>query len=71
MVSLAGPFFSKDPNILWWLNAGATALCYAYAFTKGSVDDEGEEEKGSLPQPVARIINALDYGSGRERGARK
>ena len=72
LVSLVVPIATKDTGLLWWANAAAVALCYAYSFTKGvSAEPEDEEGGGSLPLFIRRAINALDYGSGRERGARK
>lgn len=72
VVSLVAPIATKDTGLLWWANAAAVALCYAYSFTKGaSAEPEDEEGGGSLPLFIRRAINALDYGTGRERGVRK
>ena len=72
VVSLIVPLATKDTGLLWWANAAAVALCYVYSFTKGSSSEpEDEEGGGSLPLFIRRAINALDYGTGRERGVRK
>ena len=57
------------------------AACYGYAYWREStVFDSGDEgqsgglelgRKSALPESVVKAINALDYGSGKERGARK
>jgi hypothetical protein len=75
IVSLVMPTFTKDTGLLWWGNAGAVAICYAYSFLKFpdgvQAADEEEDSKSPVPLVIRRVINALDYGSGRERGARK
>jgi hypothetical protein len=72
VVSIIAPFATKDTGLLWWANAGAVALCYAYSFSKSDdLKNGGQDgEASSLPIFVKRAINALDYGSGKERGAR-
>lgn len=75
VVSILGAFVTKNPGSLWWLNAFAVAACYAYCFSRGDEPSSAEEKESTLPpqiQGVLRAISfALDYGSGRERGARK
>lgn len=72
MVSIIMPTFTKDVAIIWWANLATVAVCYAFAFA--NEDKKGEDEgtaKSVLPKPVTQALNALDYGSGKERGVRK
>lgn len=72
VVSLVGPAFTKDTGALWWANLAAVVACYGYSFLKVQEgDDVDDEEKSSLPPLLVKAMNALDYGSGRERGLRK
>lgn len=74
LVSIAMPTFTKDVGIIWWANLLTVAACYAWAFSseeQAAAKAGGEEEKTVLPKFVTQALNALDYGSGKERGARK
>jgi hypothetical protein len=74
LVSIAMPTFTKDVGIIWWANLFTVAACYAWAFSsedQAVAEASGEEEKSVLPKVVSQALNALDYGSGKERGARK
>ncbi|KAJ1627393.1 hypothetical protein T492DRAFT_1025380 [Pavlovales sp. CCMP2436] len=76
VVSLVAPVATKDPGLIWWLDAGAVGLCYAYFYTIGaegalrgeSPDDEGE--KTGLQRAAKFAMKAIDFGSGVERGQR-
>ena len=52
-------------------NFFVVAGSYAFAFT---IDDEGDEDdngsSGSQPSWLKFVFKSLDFGSGRERGAR-
>jgi hypothetical protein len=74
LVSITMPTFTKDVGLIWWANLATVALCYAWAFSSDeqkAARDEGTEEKSVLPKVVTQALNALDYGSGKERGVRK
>ena len=74
LVSIVMPSFTKDVAVIWWANLVTVAACYAWAFSNeelASAESEGKEEKTVLPKFVAQALNALDYGSGKERGVRK
>ena len=74
LVSIVMPTFTKDVAIIWWANLLTVAACYAWAFSneeQAQAQAEGQEEKTVLPKFVTQALNALDYGSGKERGARK
>ena len=66
------PTFTKNVATIWWVNFATVILCYAYAFASkdGEALDDGSA-KSVLPKPITRALNALDYGSGKERGVRK
>lgn len=71
-VSILMPTFTKDVTIIWWANLATVAVCYAYAFTnEGKKVDDEVRAKSVLPKAVTQALNALDYGSGKERGVRK
>lgn len=45
---------------------------YGYAFLlDNDDDDDGEESNGNKPEWLKFIYKSLDFGSGRERGARQ
>ena len=81
LVSILLPSFTKDVVIIWWANAIFVALSYAWAFLKTSKADPngddnlgiigGNREGNVIPPILVKAFKALDYGSGRERGARK
>ena len=59
---------------IWWANAVATGASYGYAYTIGqgnASSGEEDEEDETLPGPLKSALKALDWGSGRERGARR
>lgn len=72
VVSILMPTFTKDVAIIWWANLATVAVCYAYAFANEDrkAEDDGTA-KSVLPKPITQALNALDYGSGKERGVRK
>lgn len=79
LVSLTSPIFTKDTGIIWWANFAVVACAYANAYYSGVVvgdggDDDGDEDDGEEDQRpgwLKFVYRSLDFGSGRERGARK
>lgn len=71
-VSLVAPVFTKDTGVIWTANLAVVVASYAYAFLLDGDADESDDD-GSSQQPVwlKFIYKSLDFGSGRERGARK
>jgi hypothetical protein len=55
--------------ILSSANLAVVAGAYAFAFLVDNDDDDGE--KANQPEWLKFIYKSLDFGSGRERGARK
>ena len=81
-VSLTSPIFTKDTGIIWWANFGVVACAYAYAYYTGVIvgggddgtgddDGDGNERDDGRPGWLKFVYKSLDFGSGRERGARK
>lgn len=75
-VSLAAPVATKDPALIWWADAAAVGLCYAYFYTIGvnagaaPADDSSDEEKSGVEKALKFALRAIDFGSGVERGQR-
>lgn len=65
LLTLALPFFTKDTGTIFWTDVATMAAAYAIYYAKGDDPDGGDgvEIKG--------VLRFLDYGTGRERGARK
>jgi len=84
-ISILSPVVTKDPQLIWLANFVVVACSYAYAFgtttselQEGEGGNEGDEEennniitKQSTPAWLKFVYKSLDFGSGRERGARK
>eukprot|EP00565_Helicotheca_tamesis_P009119 CAMPEP_0185727140 /NCGR_PEP_ID=MMETSP1171-20130828/2905_1 /TAXON_ID=374046 /ORGANISM="Helicotheca tamensis, Strain CCMP826" /LENGTH=338 /DNA_ID=CAMNT_0028395645 /DNA_START=140 /DNA_END=1156 /DNA_ORIENTATION=+ len=70
LISLVAPIATKDTAIIWAANLAVVAGAYAFAFTFDSDDDEEDEGGSSGPAWLKFIYKSLDFGSGRERGAR-
>mmetsp|Transcript_10528 Transcript_10528/g.31435 ORF Transcript_10528/g.31435 Transcript_10528/m.31435 type:complete len:324 (-) Transcript_10528:17-988(-) len=82
--SLAAPFATKDPAAIWWIDAATVGACYAYGYLapEPTVVEEDDLEfdaaqaggAGAFGQQLWRSAKwagrALDFGAGRERGAR-
>mmetsp|Transcript_37665 Transcript_37665/g.92574 ORF Transcript_37665/g.92574 Transcript_37665/m.92574 type:complete len:360 (-) Transcript_37665:183-1262(-) len=65
LLTLLLPVFTKDTAVIFWADVATVAACYALYVAKGDDPDGGDgvEIKG--------VLRYLDYGTGRERGARK
>jgi hypothetical protein len=77
VVSLVAPTATKDPGLIWWLDAGTVGLCYAYFYTIGAqaavnpaADDNGDSQKSGVEKALKFAMRAIDFGSGVERGQR-
>ena len=78
LISLLSPVVTKDTGLIWVANFMVVAGAYGFAFTVGNDendedDNDGEESGGSKKDPawLKFIYKSLDFGSGRERGARR
>lgn len=69
LISLLAPVATKDTGIIWALNFAVVAASYGYAFILDNDEDGDDESK--TPGWLKFVYKSLDFGSGRERGARK
>jgi hypothetical protein len=76
LVSILAPVATKDTGLIWLANFAVVAASYGFAFLTDdddSNDEGGDDEGGSKQQQPAWlkfVYKSLDFGSGRERGAR-
>jgi len=68
-VSLIAPAFTRDTGLIWAANLAVVVASYGVAFASG--DDDDDDDKASQPEWLKFVFKSLDFGSGRERGARK
>jgi len=77
LVSLVSPAVTKDTGVIWMANFAVVAGAYGFAYLNrdggdGDGDDgDGEDGDGNKPGWLKFIYKSLDFGSGRERGARR
>jgi hypothetical protein len=69
LISVLAPIVTKDTGLIWGANAGVVALCYGLAFLTDN-DDGDENDDSKTPEWLKFVYKSLDFGSGRERGAR-
>jgi len=65
LLTLALPVLTKDTATIFWADFLTLAACYGVYYLKG---DDGSDEGGV---EIKGVLRYLDYGTGRERGARK
>mmetsp|Transcript_11202 Transcript_11202/g.16885 ORF Transcript_11202/g.16885 Transcript_11202/m.16885 type:complete len:390 (-) Transcript_11202:39-1208(-) len=70
LISLLSPVVTKDTGLIWVANFMVVAGAYGFAFAVGEDEDDGEDG-GKDPAWLKFIYKSLDFGSGRERGARR
>jgi heme/copper-type cytochrome/quinol oxidase subunit 2 len=83
VVSLIAPVVvTKDTGMIWWANAVVVGGAYGYAFWSSrqhnqnddNDDDDDDSHSTSQTPPPPKwwkfVYQSLDFGSGRERGAR-
>ena len=66
-ISLLAPVATKDTGLIWAANFVVVAASYAFAFASPGDDDDD----AATPEWLKFVYKSLDFGSGRERGARK
>jgi len=71
-ISLVAPVATKDTGLIWAANFAVVAAAYGYAFLLDN-DEEGDSGGDDSKQPawLKFVFKSLDFGSGRERGARR
>jgi hypothetical protein len=83
VVSLVAPILTKDTEYIWYANCVVVVGAYVYAYiaeqqqqnddsiSVTNNDDIHEQQQQQQPEWLKFIYKSLDFGSGRERGARK
>jgi hypothetical protein len=69
VVSLIAPALTKDTGTIWFANLAVVAASYAFAYLAPEIDEAEDDAK--TPDWLKFVYKSLDFGSGRERGARK
>jgi hypothetical protein len=70
-ISLVAPVFTKDTGMIWAANLFVVVAAYSYAFLLDDSDESDDEDSSSKqPEWLKFVFKSLDFGSGRERGAR-
>lgn len=70
LISILAPIATKDTGLIWLANFVIVAGAYGYAFVLDT-DDDDESSENNQPAWLKFVYKSLDFGSGRERGARK
>lgn len=70
IASLAAPVVTKDTGLIWMANFVIVAGAYGFAFATDGADDDSDGDDSKQPAWLKFIYKSLDFGSGRERGAR-
>lgn len=74
-ISLLSPVVTKDTGLIWVANLMVVAGAYGFAFLVGEEEEDdgdgGEDGGKSDPAWLKFLYKSLDFGSGRERGARR
>ncbi|KAL7467106.1 hypothetical protein ACHAXS_009565 [Conticribra weissflogii] len=75
LVSLLSPVVTKDTGVIWWINFAVVAGAYGYFYlVVGEESEDGDDDdgkNGKEPAWLKFVYKSLDFGSGRERGARR
>lgn len=71
IVSLVAPVVTKDTGLIWTVNFIIVAGSYGYAFATDGNDDDSNNNDKNKPAWLRFVYKSLDFGSGRERGARQ
>ncbi len=74
IISLIAPIATKDTELIWYANFLVVAGAYGFAHVQqqSSNDDSNDNDDNASQQPewLKFVYKSLDFGSGRERGAR-
>lgn len=68
LISLVAPAATKDTVTIWAANLFVVVSSYGYAFLVDSDDGSDDSKK---PEWLKFIFKSLDFGTGKERGARQ
>jgi hypothetical protein len=70
LISILAPIATKDTGLIWAANFAVVAGAYAFAFAFNDEDGDAESD-ANQPAWLKFVYKSLDFGSGKERGARK
>jgi hypothetical protein len=70
LISLVAPAVTRDTSIIWALNFAVVAASYGFAFATNEQDGSDNDDDSKQPEWLKFVYKSLDFGSGRERGAR-
>lgn len=68
LISLLSPVVTKDTELIWLANFAVVAGAYVFAYL---ADDGGGGDDTQQPGWLKFLYKSLDFGSGKERGARR
>lgn len=71
LVSLAAPVFTKDTGLIWIANFLIVAGSYGFAYVTDEADDDSDDGDANQAAWLKFVYKSLDFGTGRERGARQ
>ena len=78
-MSIIAPIVTKDTSIIWDINCGIVIASYVYAYIRNTMmtnddndnnNNDDTDDDTNQPEWLKFIYKSLDFGSGRERGAR-
>lgn len=70
-LSLVAPVLTKDTGLIWAANFAVVAASYGYAYVVvDDKDSNDDDDSKTTPAWLQFVFKSLDFGSGRERGAR-
>jgi len=67
LVSLLSPVVTKDTGLIWLANFAVVAGAYGFAY----LTEEDDSNDAQQPGWLKFLFKSLDFGSGKERGARR
>lgn len=70
LISILAPIATKDTAMIWIANFVVTAGAYGFAYATYDESGGDDGDKSKDPEWVKFLYKSLDFGSGRERGAR-
>jgi hypothetical protein len=71
LISILAPVVTKDTGIIWAANFVVVVGSYAFVYLFGDKIDDDRGLESRQPEWIKFVYKSLDFGSGRERGARK
>lgn len=69
LISIIAPIATKDQGTIWFANLAVVVGAYAFSYL--TYDENDSEDKKNDPEWLKFVYKSLDFGSGKERGARK